>query len=329
MSAAKIYVTRTLPDQALALLRPCGRLGLWEPDEAVPRDTLLHEVRDTTALLSMVTDRIDDELLDHAPRLRIVANMAVGYDNVDVPALSRRGVLLTNTPGVLTQTTADLSFGLILGIARRIAEADRFVRDGGWQAWGPLFFVGRDVHHATLGIIGLGRIGTQVAQRAKGFDMRVVYTNRGRNREAEQRLGCVRVDLPSLLRESDFVSVHAPLSPDTHHLLSGPQFRLMKKTAFLINVARGGLVDQPALYEALRDGEIAGAALDVTDPEPIPMDDPLVSLTNCLIVPHIGSASLATRTRMASLAAENIAAFLAGQAPPTPVNPEVLTPAQG
>ncbi len=324
MSESKIYVTRTIPDQALSVLRPRGQVRLWEADETVPRDTLLQEVRDTTALLSMVTERIDDELIDHAPQLTIVANMAVGYDNVDVPALSRRGVLLTNTPGVLTETTADLSFGLILGIARRIAEADQFVRDGGWRSWGPLFFVGHDVHHATLGIIGLGRIGTQVAQRAKGFDMRVVYTNRGRNREAEERLGCVRVDLSTLLRESDFVSIHAPLSPRTRHLLSGPEFRLMKKTAFLINVARGPLVDQPALYEALRDGEIAGAALDVTDPEPIATDDPLLSLKNCLIVPHIGSASLDTRIRMATLAAENIAAFLAGGPPPTPVNPEVL-----
>ncbi len=322
----KIYVTRTIPDQALSVLKQCGEMQLWEPDDVVPRGTLLGEMQDTQALLCMVTDRIDNELLDHAPQLKIVANMAVGYDNVDVPALSRRGVLLTNTPGVLTQTTADLSFGLILGIARRIAEADQFVRDGGWQSWGPLFFAGHDVHHATLGIIGLGRIGTQVAQRAKGFDMRVVYTNRGRNLEAEERFGCIRVDLPTLLAESDFVSIHAPLSPDTRHLLSGPQFRLMKKTAFLINVARGPLVNQRALYEALRDGEIAGAALDVTDPEPLSLDDPLLSLKNCLIVPHIGSASLATRTRMATLAAENIAAFLAGKSPPTPVNPEVLAP---
>ena len=320
----KIYVTRTIPDQALSVLKQCGAMQLWQPDKVVPRDTLLRAIQDTQALLCMVTDRIDDELLGHAPHLKIVANMAVGYDNVDVPALSRRGVLLTNTPGVLTETTADLTFALILGIARRIAEADQFVRDGGWQSWGPLFFVGHDVHHATLGIIGLGRIGTQVAKRAKGFDMRVLYTNRSRNQEAEETLGCSPVDLPTLLRESDFVCVHAPLSPDTRHMLSTPQFQLMKKTAFIINVARGPLVNQRALYEALRAGVIAGAALDVTDPEPIPMDDPLLSLKNCLIIPHLGSASLATRTRMATLAAENIVAFLNGQQPPTPVNLEVL-----
>lgn len=321
---AHIYVTRPIPDQALALLRQCGELRCWEHDEVIPQDTLLSEVQTADAVLSMITDPINDALLDHAPQLRIVANMAVGYDNIDVPALTKRGVLVTNTPGVLTETTADLSFALILGLARRIAEADAFVRAGRWKAWGPLFFVGHDVHHATLGIIGLGRIGVEVAKRARGFDMRVLYTNRHRNIEAEETLGCLPVDLPTLLRESDFVSIHAPLTPETHHLISTLQLSMMKPTAFLINVARGPLLDQRALYVALRDGVIAGAALDVTDPEPIPMDDPLLSLPNCLILPHIGSASLATRTRMATLAAENIVAFLAGQRPPTPVNPEVL-----
>ena len=323
-ASAKIYVTRPLPEEALSLLRRCGEMSLWEKDEVIPRDVLLREVRETEALLCMVTEQIDEELLAHAPRLRIVANMAVGYDNVDVPALTRRGILLTNTPGVLTETTADLTFALILAIARRVAEAERFVRAGHWRSWGPLFFVGHDVHHATVGIIGLGRIGMEVAKRAKGFDMRILYTGRTRKREAEEALGCIPVDLATLLRESDFVTVHVPLTSDTHHLLSTPQFRLMKRTAFLINVARGPIVDQQALYAALRDGLIAGAALDVTDPEPIPLDDPLLSLNNCLILPHIGSASIATRTRMATLAAENIVAFLAGRRPPTPVNPEVL-----
>jgi len=324
MPSAKIYVTRPLPEEALSLLRGCGEMGLWEKDEVIPRDVLLREVRETEALLCMVTEQIDEELLAHAPRLRIVANMAVGYDNVDVPALTRRGILLTNKPGVLTETTADLTFALILAIARRVAEAERFVRAGHWRSWGPLFFVGHDVHHATVGIIGLGRIGTEVAKRARGFDMRILYTSRTRKREAEEALGCIPVDLTTLLHESDFVTVHVPLTSDTHHLLSTPQFRLMKRTAFLINVARGPIVDQRGLYAALRDGLIAGAALDVTDPEPIPLADPLLSLNNCLILPHIGSASIITRTRMATLAAENIVAFLAGRRPPTPVNPEVL-----
>ena len=323
-ASAKIYVTRPLPEEALSLLRRCGEMSLWEKDEVIPRDVLLREVRETEALLCMVTEQIDAELLAHAPRLRIVANMAVGYDNVDVPALTRRGILLTNTPGVLTETTADLTFALILAIARRVAEAERFVRAGHWRSWGPLFFVGHDVHHATVGIIGLGRIGTEVAKRARGFDMRILYTSHTRKREEEDTLGCIPVDLATLLRESDFVTVHVPLTSETRHLLSTPQFRLMKRTAFLINVARGPIVDQQGLYAALRDGLIAGAALDVTDPEPIPLADPLLSLNNCLILPHIGSASIATRTRMATLAAENIVAFLAGRRPPTPVNPEVL-----
>jgi glyoxylate reductase len=324
MSAAKIYVTRQLPDAALSLLRGCGEMRAWEPDEVISRTVFLQEVQEVDALLCMVTERIDEELLTHAPRLKVVANMAVGYDNVDVPALTRRGILLTNTPGVLTETTADLAFTLILGIARRIGEAERIVREGRWRSWSPFSFLGRDVHHATLGILGLGRIGMEVAKRAKGFDMHVLYTNRGRNREAEERLGCIPVELPILLRESDFLIVLIPLTPDTRHLLSTPQFKLMKPSAFLINAARGPIVDQRALYEALRNGLIAGAALDVTDPEPIPLADPLLSLDNCLILPHIGSASIATRTRMATLAAENIAAFLAGHRPPTPVNPEVL-----
>ena len=323
-ASAKIYVTRPLPEEALSLLRRCGEMSLWEKDEVIPRDVLLREVRETEALLCMVTEQIDEELLAHAPRLRIVANMAVGYDNVDVPALTRRGILLTNTPGVLTETTADLTFALILAIARRVAEAERFVRAGHWRSWGPLFFVGHDVHHATVGIIGLGRIGTEVAKRARGFDMRILYTSHTRKREAEEALGCIPVDLTTLLRESDFVTVHVPLTSETRHLLSTPQFKQMKRTAFLINVARGPIVDQQGLYAALRDGLIAGAALDVTDPEPIPLDDPLLSLNNCLTLPHIGSASIATRTRMATLAAENIVAFLAGHHPPTPVNPEVL-----
>lgn len=316
----KIYVTRQIPETALALLRPHGELNVWGREYAIPRDTLLQELHKSDALLCMVTERIDEDLLAHAPRLRIVANMAVGYDNVDVPALTRRKIVFTNTPGVLTETTADLAFALVLGIARRLGEGERLVRAGRWPTWSPFVFLGTDVHHATLGIIGLGRIGAEVAKRAKGFDMRVLYFNRGHNAEAEERFGCTRVDLPTLLRESDFVVVLVPLSSETRHFLSMPQLRLMKRTAFLINAARGPIVDQRALYEALRDGVIAGAALDVTDPEPIPANDPLLTLENCLIVPHIGSASIATRTRMATLAAANIAAFLSGGRPPTPVN---------
>lgn len=320
----KIYVTRQLPEAALAPLRTCGALSVWESEQAVSRETLLSELRDTVALLSMVTERIDDDLLDQAPQLRIIANMAVGYDNVDVPALTRRNIVLTNTPGVLTETTADLTFALVLGIARRIGEGERRVRAGQWPVWSPFVFLGTDIHHATLGIIGLGRIGAAVARRARGFDMRVLYHNRGRNKYAEEQLGCTWVEMDTLLGESDFVVVLVPLGPETRQLISTPQFKKMKPTAFLVNAARGPIVDASALYAALRDKAIAGAALDVTDPEPLPADDPLLTLDNCLVVPHVGSASIATRTRMAALAAENIAAFLSGQRPPTPVNPEVL-----
>ena len=216
----KIYVTRQLPEAALTPLRNCGALSVWASDQAVSRETLLYEVRDTVALLSMVTERIDDDLLDHAPQLRIVANMAVGYDNVDVPALTRRNIVLTNTPGVLTETTADLTFALMLGIARRIGEGERRVRTGQWPVWSPFVFLGTDIHHATLGIIGLGRIGAAVARRAHGFDMRVIYHNRGRNKEAEEQLGCTWVDMDTLLSESDFVVVLVPLGPQTHQLIS-------------------------------------------------------------------------------------------------------------
>jgi glyoxylate reductase len=324
MAAPLILVTRALPEEALTLLRRVGDLQLWEQDAIIPRQTLLQQVGTATALLCMVTERIDDELLEHAPYLRIVANMAVGYDNVEAPALTRRGIVLTNTPGVLTETTADLAFSLILASARRLGEGERIVREGRWGAWSPFAFLGRDVHHATLGILGLGRIGAEVAKRAQGFDMRVLYSNRGRNQAAEENFGCIRVDLPTLLCESDFVLVLTPLTSETRGMLSTAQFQQMKRTACLINAARGPIVDQQALYLALRDGVIAGAALDVTDPEPLPKSDPLLTLDNCFIVPHIGSASIATRTRMATLAAENIAAFLSGRRPPTPVNPEVL-----
>lgn len=321
---ATIYVTRQIPEVALAPLHTCGAVRVWDREEIMPRETLLRSVQDADALLCMVTERIDEELLAHAPKLRIVANMAVGYDNVNVPALTNRGIVFTNTPGVLTETTADLAFALILGIARRLGEGERMVRAGRWGAWSPFAFLGHDVHHATLGIIGLGRIGAEVAKRAAGFAMRILYTNRGRNVAVEERFGCTRVELPTLLRESDFVLVLTPLTAETRHLLSTPQFQMMKRSAFLINAARGPIVDPRALYAALRDGVLAGAALDVTDPEPIPREDPLLTLENCLIVPHVGSASIATRTRMATLAADNIFAFLHGKRPPTPVNPEVL-----
>lgn len=327
LPSLKIYVTRRLTPAGLAPIAAEPGLRVWDSEGAIPRDTLLHEIRDTTALLSMVSEKVDAALLDRAPRLELVANMAAGYDNVDVPALTRRGILLTNTPDVLTETTADLTFALLLGIARRIGEGERLVRAGRWPIWSPFRFLGADVHHATLGIVGLGRIGAKVAKRARGFDMHVLYHNRGRNPDAETRPGCTWVPLDTLLGSADFVVVLTPLTPETRHFISAAQLAVMKPTAYLINAARGPVVDSDALYRALRDRQIAGAALDVTDPEPLPADHPLLTLDNCLIVPHVGSASVGTRTRMARLAAQNVAAFLHGERVPTPVNPEVLAAA--
>jgi glyoxylate reductase len=315
-----VYITRRIPSQAVDILRHAAEVRQWDSDDPIPRDVLLRDVAAADALFPMITERIDDDVLDHAPRLRIVANMAVGYDNIDVPACTRRKVQVTNTPDVLTETSADLAFALLMSIGRNIVQGDRYVRRGEWKIWGPLLHLTPDIHGATLGIVGLGRIGQAVARRASGFNMRVLYYSRTRREDLEREHRYEYASLDSLLTESDYVSIHLALNDSTRHLFGAKQFKKMKPTGILINTGRGPLVDQHALYVALRDGEIAAAALDVTDPEPIPMDDPLLTLDNCIITPHVGSASFATRTRMATLAAENIAAVLSGKPPITPVN---------
>jgi glyoxylate reductase len=259
-------------------------------------------------------------------RLRVVANMAVGYDNVDVPAATARGILVTNTPGVLTETTADMAWALLLAAARRVAEGDRLTRTGGWKAWHPSFLLGRDVHGATLGIVGLGQIGLAVARRARGFDMRLLYHSRTRRPEAESELGLGFVELEQLLKESDFVSLHVFLSPQTRHLIGERELALMKPTAVLVNTTRGPVVDQRALYRALKEGRIAAAGLDVAEEEPVPLDDPLLTLDNVTITPHVGSASVATRGKMAAMAVENVLAALRGEQPPNCVNPQAGRP---
>jgi lactate dehydrogenase-like 2-hydroxyacid dehydrogenase len=273
----------------------------------------------------MLTDRVDDAFLDAAgPGLRVVSNMAVGYDNIDVAACTRRGVPVGNTPGVLTETTADLTWALILAAARRLPEGERFIRSGGWRTWSPIHQLGLDVHGATLGIVGFGRIGQAVARRATGFGMPVLYASRSRvDRAIEVALNATWVPLEELLARADLVTVHVDLNPSTHRLIDAAALRRMKPTAILVNTTRGPVVDPRALYEALRDGVIRAAALDVTDPEPIPADDPLLTLDNCLIVPHIGSATEATRGRMAAMAAANLLAGVRGERLPTIVNPEV------
>ncbi|GAB4516485.1 MAG: D-glycerate dehydrogenase [Anaerolineae bacterium] len=307
------------------MLQTVGEVRVW-PDELPPAPERLRlELADADAVLSLLTDRIDAAVMDAAPQLKVISNFAVGYDNIDVAAATARGIPVGNTPGVLTETSADTAFALLMAAARRIGEAERYVHNGLWRTWSPTLLLGQDVHGATLGIIGLGRIGQAVARRAQGFGMRVLYHG-GSDTAAAQALGAEARTLDDLLRESDFISLHVPYKPETHHLINARALALMKPTAILINTARGGVVDSAALYEALASGQLAYAALDVTDPEPIPLDDPLLTLENCFIVPHIGSASVATRNKMAAMAAQNLIAGLHGERLPHCVNPEVYAP---
>ena len=317
----RVLVTRLIPDEGLDPIRAACDADVWADDLPPPRAELLRRVVGCRGLLTLLTDRVDDELLEAAgPGLRVVSNYAVGYDNVDVMACHRRGVAVGNTPGALTETTADLAWALILATARRVAEGDRYVRTGQWRTWGPRLLLGSDVHGATLGIIGLGRIGAAVARRAAGFAMTVLYHSRSRVApELETSLGATHVPLDELLERSDIVSINAALTPETRGLIDAVALARMKPTAVLVNTARGPIVDGRALADALRDGVIAGAGLDVTDPEPIAVDDPLLRLPNCLIVPHIASATRATRGRMAEMAAANLLAGVRGEPLPSPV----------
>jgi lactate dehydrogenase-like 2-hydroxyacid dehydrogenase len=320
-----VFVTRRIPEAGLRIVREASDLDLWEDELPPPRDELLHRVEGIDGLLALLTDRVDDELLDAAgPRLRVVSNLAVGFDNVDVPACTRRGVAVGNTPGVLTQSTADLAFALMLAVARRIPEGIDMVREDRWRTWGPLTLLGKDVHGQTLGIVGFGRIGREIARRAKGFGMRTLYHSRTRaGTEDEAELGASFVTLDELLARSDYVSLHVSLNSDTRHLIDRDALARMHPGAILINTSRGPVVDQEALYEALRSGQLFGAGLDVTDPEPMRADHPLLTLPNCLVVPHIASATERTRDAMAVKAANNLVYGLRGEPLPDPVNPEV------
>lgn len=318
---ARIFVTRTPPGGTIDRLRAAGHdVEVWPGELPPSAESLAAALRDADAVLTMVTDRIDAQMLAGCPRLRVIANMAAGYDNVDPGVAADAGVWLTNTPGVLAETTADLAFALLMAAARNVVVSDRDTRAGGWRTWSPTAFLGQDVAGGTLGIVGLGEIGSAMARRASGFAMRILYAGRTRKPEREAALGAEYVSLEELLSRSDFVSLHIPLTPATVRLIGAPQFALMKRSAILINTARGTIVDQEALVAALRAGEIAGAALDVTDPEPLPVNHALFSFPNVIITPHIASASVATRSRMADVAADNILAVLSGGEPPTPVN---------
>ncbi len=321
----RVFVSRRIAPEGLARIAAQTNADLWPEDGPTPREELLRRVAGVDGLLSMVTDQIDTELLDRAGRqLKVVSTFAVGFDNIDVPACTRRGVAVGTTAGVLTQSTADAAFGLLMAAARRTAEAHDYVRQGRWQGWSPMLLLGAEIHQATLGILGFGRIGREVAKRARGFDMQVLYSNRHPAApEEEQRLGARRVSMDELLAQSDFLSVHVSLSPATHHLMNAETLGKMKRSAILVNTSRGPVVDPEALYDALKDGLIAGAALDVTEPEPIPANHKLLSLPNCLIVPHIASGTIATRAKMTDLAAQNLFAGLKREPLPSCVNPEV------
>ena len=323
MSKPKVLVTRLVPEAGLNMVRENCDADVWESDMPIPRDELLRRVGDIEGLYSLLTERVDAELLDAVPRLKVVSNMAVGFDNIDVAECTRRGLPIGHTPGVLTDTTADMAWSLLMAAARRIPEGVRYVQEGKWKTWGPLLLLGPDIHDATLGIVGMGRIGQAMARRAQGFNMRVLYYDEMVPQAAVADLGAQKVDLEELLAEADFVTIHVPLMPETRRMFSTELFKQMKPSAILINTSRGPVVDPKALYEALRDGEIAYAALDVTDPEPIPMDDPLLTLPNCIVVPHIASASFKTRSLMSTMAADNLFAGLKGERLPHCVNPDV------
>jgi len=319
----KIYVTRRIPQPGLDILAEVFEVEVNPYDRVVTREELIAGVKGKDALLCLLTDKIDAEVMDAEPRLKVIANYAVGFDNVDVTAATRRGIPVTNTPGVLTDTTADLAFTLLLATARRVVEADKFMRGGRYQGWAPMLLLGQDIHHKTLGIVGFGRIGQAVAERASGFHMRILYSDARRaSGEVENKYNAEFRELADLLRESDFISLHVPLTESTYHLISDEEFDLMKKTAILVNTSRGPVVDEKALVRALKAGKIAGAGLDVYEREP-ECEPELKELDNVIIVPHIASASVETRTKMATMAAENAVAVIRGEVPPNLVNPEV------
>ena len=312
----KIYITRKLPEQIIEGLSRNYDVRMWDQEDIpVPRNVLVEEMKEVEGLLCLLTEQIDESLIEQAPNLKIIANMAVGHNNIDVQSATKRGIMVTNTPGVLTETTADLTFGLLLATARRLMEAEDYLRSGKWETWSPMQLTGQDVHGATLGIIGLGRIGEALAKRAKGFDMNLVYFNRSRKYEQENTLGIEYQPLEKLLQISDFVCVMLPLTAETAYMIGKEQLELMKGTAVLINTARGGIIDEKALYQALENREIWVAGLDVFEEEPVPLDHPLLTLPNVVTLPHIGSASIATRMKMATLAVQNLVDGLTGDTP--------------
>jgi glyoxylate reductase len=318
----RVFISRMIPEKPLKMIEVEAEIHLWEGDMPPPRPKLLDQLALADGAVVMLTEKIDQAAFDAAPKLKVLSNYAVGYDNIDVEAATARGIPVGNTPGVLTDTTADQAFALLLASARRVVEGVDYVKQDQWKTWNPIQLLGREVHGATLGIIGLGRIGYAMAKRAQGFGMRILYHG-GNNEEYAERTGAIKVDLERLLRESDFISIHTPLNEQTRGMIGQREFSLMKPTAILINTARGAIVQSDALLEALQNEKIFAAALDVTEPEPLPANHPLVLQPNCLIVPHLGSATWQTRERMGILAAENLIAGLKGEKLPHCINLKV------
>ena len=321
----KVLITRRIFDEAIAIIKKHFDMEDNQSDGAFSAEELIRRLQGKAGAIILLTDRIDEAVLSQCPDLKIVSNIAVGYNNIDVPACTRHKVMVTNTPGVLDDTTADFTWTLLLATARRLVEADQHLRSSQWNGWKLMEFLGSDVHHKTLGICGLGRIGQGVARRAKGFEMQILYTDLVRaTRSVEKELGASFVDKKTLLAQSDFVTLHVPLGPQTTHYISKPELALMKPTAILINASRGPVVDEKALVQTLKEGKIAGAGLDVYEKEP-EVEPALLSMKNVILAPHIASASYGTRLRMAMMAAENLIAGLTGKRPLNLVNEEVLS----
>ncbi|WP_026583536.1 2-hydroxyacid dehydrogenase [Bacillus sp. J33] len=316
-----IFISRKLPEEAIAILREKYDVHMWDREDVpVPYEIFLEETKKADALLTMLSEPVNEEVLKAGKKLKIVANMAVGFDNIDVEAASRLGITVTNTPNVLNDSTADLTFALVLAAARRMVEAAEFVKEGNWKSWSPLLLAGQDVHHKTIGIVGMGNIGKTVAKRAAGFEMEILYHNRSRKPDAEQELGAQYVSFDELLERSDFVVCLTPLTEETRNLFNRDTFKKMKNQAVFVNTSRGPIVNEQDLYEALQEGEIAAAGLDVFAEEPIGSEHPLLQLKNVAAMPHIGSASMETRYSMMKLCVENIDLVLSGNPPKSPVN---------
>ena len=324
MSKELVYITREIPEKGINILSKKFKLKINDKNRNLTKDEIINNAKNAVALVTMLGDNIDSELMDSLPQLKVVANYAVGYNNIDIEAASKRAIAVTNTPDVLTETTADLSWGLILSTARRIVETDKYNRAGKYNGWAPTLLLGREVHHSKLGIIGLGRVGKAVARRAKGFGMKVFYNNRKRlGRKKERELEVEYRDLKGLLRESDFISINAPLNDSTYHLLGEEEFEIMKEKAIVINTGRGAIIDEKALVKALKEGEIAGAGLDVYENEP-KVEKGLLKMDNVVLTPHIGSATYEARIKMAELAAEGLISAYEGKYIHNLVNEEVI-----